>query len=89
MTATPLPNGTEGITPDEVPAEIHAPLPGAKELKRINAAIAAGRTPDKADIEAVRRLRPPGGMSETEVLQLIEALHSGDSEVARHAWTQD
>jgi len=88
MTATPLPNGTEGITPAEVPAEIPTPLPGSLELRRINAAIAAGRTPDKADIEAVRRLRPPGGMSETEVLQLIEALHSDSSEIARQAWTQ-
>ena len=60
MTATPLPNGTEGITPAEVPAEIRAPLSGAKELRRINAAIAAGRTPDRDDIETVRRLRPSG-----------------------------
>ena len=88
MTATPLPNGTEGITPDEVPAEIHAPLPGAQELKRINTAIAAGRTPDRDDIEAVRRLRPSGGMSETEIDQLIEALHSDSSETALLAWTR-
>lgn len=88
MTNTTLPNGTTAISPDEVPAEIPTPLPGSLELRRINAAIAAGRTPDKADIEAVRRLRPPGGISETEILQLIEALHSDSSEIARQAWTQ-
>lgn len=88
MTAIPLPNGTEGITPAEVPAEIPAPLPGALELRRINAAIAAGRTPDKADIETVRRLRPPRGMTEAEILQLTEDLHSDSSETAQLAWTK-
>ena len=88
MTNMTLPNGTEGITPAEVPAEIPAPLPGAQELKRINAAVAAGRTPDRDDIEAVRRLRPSGGMSKTEIVQLIESLHSGDSATAQLAWTQ-
>lgn len=88
MTATPLPNGTEEITPAEVPAEIPAPLPGSQELRRINAAIAAGRTPDKADIEAVRRLRPPGRMTEAEILQLTEDLHSDSSATAQLAWTQ-
>ena len=88
MTATPLSNGTRGITPAEVPAEIPAPLPGAQELRGINAAIAAGRTPDRDDIEAVRRLRPPGGMTEAEIVQLIEALHSDSSETAQLAWTR-
>ena len=88
MTKSTLPNVTAAITPDDVPAEIPAPLPGTQELRRINAAVAAGRTPAKANIEAVRRLRPPGGISETEVLYLIEALHSDNSEAARQAWPQ-
>ena len=83
-----LPNGTGAITPDEVPAEIPAPLPGAQELRGINAAIAAGRTPDRDDIEAIRRLRPSGGMSEAEIVQLIEDLHSDSSATAQLAWTQ-
>lgn len=86
MTNTTSPNGTEGITPDEVPAEILSPLPGTQELRRINAAAATGRTPDKADIEAVRQLRPPKGMPESEIVQLIEALHSDSSETAQRAW---
>ena len=88
MTNSTLPNGTKGITPAEVPAEIPAPLPGAQELRRINAAIATGRTPGRDDIEAVRRLRPSGGMSEAEIIQLIEALHSDSSETAQLAWTR-
>ena len=88
MTKSTLPNVTAAITPDDVPAEIPAPLPGTQELRRINAAVAAGRTPAKNDIEAVRRLRPSGGMSETEIVQLIEALHSDSSETALLAWTR-
>ena len=88
MTNSTLPNGTEAITPDEVPAEIPTPLPGAQELRRINAAIAAGRTPNRDDIEAVRRLRPSGGMSEAEIVQLIEDLHSDSSATAQLAWTR-
>lgn len=88
MTNTTLPNGIAAITPAEVPAELPDPLPGTQELQRINAAAAAGRAPDRDDIEAVRRLRPSGGMSEAEVLQLIEALHSDSSETAQLAWTR-
>ncbi len=88
MTNSTLPNGTEAISPDEVPAEIPAPLPGAKELRGINAAIAAGRTPDRDDIEAIRRLRPSGGMSEAEIVLLIEDLHSDSSATAQLAWAQ-
>ena len=88
MTNSTLPNGTEAISPDEVPEEIPTPLPGAQELRGINAAIAAGRTPDRNDIEAIRRLRPSGGMSEAEIVQLIEALHSADSATAQFAWTR-
>ena len=88
MTTTTYPNGSATLTPDEVPEEILAPRPGAQELRRINTAIAAGKTPDKADIETVRRLRPPGGMTETEIAQIIEALHSDISETAQLAWSQ-
>ena len=88
MTNSTLPNGTEAISPDEVPAEIPALLPGSQELRGINAAIAAGRTPDRDDIEAIRRLRPSGGMSEVEIVQLIEDLHSDSSATAQMAWTQ-
>ena len=88
MTNSTLPNGTKAITPDEVPEETLSPDSGFHELKSINEAIAAGRTPDRDDIEAIRRLRPSGGMSEAEIVQLIENLHSADSTTAQLAWTQ-
>ena len=88
MTTTTSLNGSATLTPDEVPEEILDPRPGAQDLRRINTAIAAGKTPDKADIETVRRLRPPGGMTETEIAQIIEALHSDNSETAQLAWSQ-
>ena len=64
------------------------PQAGAQELQRIVDALRAGNTPNPADVDALRALRPTSTQSQLniDISTLIADLHSGDPDKRERAW---